>query len=82
MKIGIIDGVEDGVGKSGAAKEKLYSTPEDVFKVYEALTPISEKFTIDAAFRIVLGVYKVGNVVLNPALFATDPDAPQCDRWI
>jgi len=70
MEIGITGGVEDGVDNSGAAKEKLYSTPEDVFKVYETLHPISEKFTIAAAFGNVHGVYKAGNVVLNPALLA------------
>jgi fructose-bisphosphate aldolase class II len=41
MEIGITGGVEDGVDNSGAAKEKLYSTPEDVFNVYKGLNPIS-----------------------------------------
>merc|ERR1719473_762209 len=31
MEIGITGGVEDGVDNSGVSKEKLYSTPEDVF---------------------------------------------------
>merc|ERR1719446_31654 len=38
MEIGITGGVEDGVDNSGVAKDKLYfrySTPEDVYKVYE-----------------------------------------------
>merc|ERR1739845_323858 len=68
MEIGITGGVEDGVDNSGVSKEKLYSTPEDVFKVYEALHPISEKFTIAAAFGNVHGVYKAGNVKLQPEL--------------
>merc|ERR1712176_747749 len=68
MEIGITGGVEDGVDNSGVSKEKLYSTPEDVFKVYEALHPISEKFTIAAAFGNVHGVYKAGNVKLQPGL--------------
>merc|ERR1719253_2124946 len=59
MEIGITGGVEDGVDNSNTAKDKLYSTPEDVFKVYETLNPISEKFTIAAA---------LGNVVLQPEL--------------
>ena len=41
MEIGITGGVEDGVDNSGAAKEKLYSTPQDVFNVYKGLNPIS-----------------------------------------
>jgi len=68
MEIGITGGVEDGVDNSGVAKEKLYSTPEDVWAVWEGLSPISEKFTIAAAFGNVHGVYKAGNVVLQPEI--------------
>merc|ERR1719301_481666 len=68
MEIGITGGVEDGVDNSGVSNDKLYSTPEDVYKVWEALAPISEKFTIAAAFGNVHGVYKAGNVVLKPEL--------------
>merc|ERR1719378_474256 len=68
MEIGITGGVEDGVDNSGVSKDKLYSTPEDVWAVYTALNPISEKFTIAAAFGNVHGVYKPGNVVLQPEL--------------
>jgi fructose-bisphosphate aldolase class II len=70
MEIGITGGVEDGVDNSGVAKDKLYSSPEDVYKVYEALNPISPWFTIAAAFGNVHGVYKAGNVVLKPELLA------------
>merc|ERR1719326_1270015 len=48
MEIGITGGVEDGVDNSGVSKEKLYSTPEDVYAVYENLNPISPMFTIAA----------------------------------
>merc|ERR1719331_2656017 len=68
MEIGITGGAEDGVDNSGVAKDKLYSTPEDVWGVWEALAPISEKFTIAAAFGNVHGVYKPGNVILRPEL--------------
>merc|ERR1719197_1496685 len=68
MEIGITGGVEDGVDNSGVSKDKLYSTPEDVWQVWEALSPISEKFTIAAAFGNVHGVYKPGNVKLQPEL--------------
>merc|ERR1712046_77312 len=68
MEIGITGGIEDGVDNSGTAKEKLYSTPEDVWAVYEGLNPISPMFTIAAAFGNVHGVYKAGNVVLKPEL--------------
>jgi len=68
MEIGITGGVEDGVNNEAVDNEKLYSTPEDVFAVYEALSPVSEMFTIAAAFGNVHGVYKAGNVVLKPEL--------------
>jgi fructose-bisphosphate aldolase class II len=68
MEIGITGGVEDGVDNSGAAADKLYSTPEDVWAVWEGLSPISPMFTIAAAFGNVHGVYKPGNVKLQPDL--------------
>jgi len=68
MEIGITGGVEDGVDNSGVDNSKLYSTPEDTWAVWQALSPISEKFTIAAAFGNVHGVYKPGNVKLQPEL--------------
>jgi fructose-bisphosphate aldolase class II len=68
MEIGITGGVEDGVDNSGVSKDKLYSTTDDVWLVYSTLNPISEKFTIAAAFGNVHGVYKPGNVKLQPEL--------------
>lgn len=68
MEIGITGGVEDGVDNSGVAKDKLYSTAEDTELVWNTLSPISEKFTIAAAFGNVHGVYKPGNVKLQPEL--------------
>ncbi|CAE8700295.1 unnamed protein product, partial [Polarella glacialis] len=68
MEIGITGGVEDGVDNSGTSSDKLYSTPEDVWQVWESLAPVSEKFTIAAAFGNVHGVYKPGNVHLRPEL--------------
>jgi len=68
MEIGITGGVEDGVDNTGVTKDKLYSTPEDTQLVWDTLRPISEKFTIAAAFGNVHGVYKPGNVKLQPDL--------------
>merc|ERR1711907_349485 len=48
--------------------DKLYSTAEDVWLVHTTLSPISPMFTIAAAFGNVHGVYKAGNVKLNPGL--------------
>jgi len=68
MEIGITGGVEDGVDNSGIKSERLYTTPQQVFAVYKALSPISPNFSIAAAFGNVHGVYSPGNVKLNPAL--------------
>ncbi|ODV86358.1 hypothetical protein CANARDRAFT_22254 [[Candida] arabinofermentans NRRL YB-2248] len=68
MEIGITGGEEDGVNNENADKELLYTKPETVFAVYEALSPISPNFSIAAAFGNVHGVYKPGNVVLRPSL--------------
>jgi len=70
MEMGITGGVEDGVDNSGVSSEKLYSTPADIYAVYEGLNPISERFMIAAAFGNVHGVYKPGNVKLRPELLA------------
>ena len=59
-------GITGGVDSSGVS-----STPEDTWAVYTALSPISEKFTIAAAFGNAHGVYKPGNVKLQPELLGS-----------
>jgi len=66
MEIGITGGEEDGVNNEDIDPEKLYTTPQQVFSVYEALSPIGPMFSIAAAFGNVHGVYKPGNVKLSP----------------
>lgn len=66
MEIGITGGEEDGVNNEDVDPEKLYTSPEQVFSVYEALAPIGDFFSIAAAFGNVHGVYKPGNVTLQP----------------
>jgi len=66
MEIGITGGEEDGVNNEDVDPEKLYTTPEQVFSVYEALSKIGSMFSIAAAFGNVHGVYKPGNVSLQP----------------
>lgn len=67
MEIGITGGEEDGVNNEDVDPEKLYTTPEQVYAVYEALSKIGPMFSIAAAFGNVHGVYKPGNVSLQPA---------------
>ena len=60
MEIGVTGGEEDGVNNEKVDNMKLYSTPDDVLKVYEALSPVKNgNFMIAAAFGNVHGVYKV-----------------------
>jgi len=66
MEIGITGGEEDGVNNEDVDPEKLYTTPEQVYAVYEALSKIGPMFSIAAAFGNVHGVYKPGNVTLQP----------------
>lgn len=66
MEIGITGGEEDGVNNEDVDPEKLYTTPEQVYSVYTALSKIGPMFSIAAAFGNVHGVYKPGNVKLSP----------------
>jgi fructose-bisphosphate aldolase class II len=66
MEIGITGGEEDGVNNEDTDPEKLYTSPEQVYSVYEALSKIGNMFSIAAAFGNVHGVYKPGNVTLQP----------------
>ncbi|KAF8844783.1 hypothetical protein BDN67DRAFT_1000125 [Paxillus ammoniavirescens] len=68
MEIGITGGEEDGVDNSGVDNAALYTQPEDVYDVHVALSKISPNFSIAAAFGNVHGVYKPGNVKLEPEL--------------
>ena len=66
MELGITGGEEDGVDNTDVAQEDLYSKPEEIYEVYKGLEPISDMFTVAAAFGNVHGVYKPGNVQLRP----------------
>lgn len=68
IELGVTGGEEDGVDNTGIDSSKLYTQPEEVGKMYEALNSISDKFTIAASFGNVHGVYKPGNVKLEPKI--------------
>lgn len=68
IELGITGGEEDGVDNSHVDSSKLYTQPEEVCQAYETLLKISPNFTIAASFGNVHGVYKPGNVVLNPKI--------------
>jgi fructose-bisphosphate aldolase, class II len=68
IELGVTGGEEDGVDNTDIDNSKLYTQPEDVAFAYEELLKISDKFTIAASFGNVHGVYKPGNVQLQPKI--------------
>lgn len=67
VEAGCVGGEEDGHDTSGLPAEKLYTTPEDMLKVYETLNPLG-RFMFAATFGNVHGSYKPGAVKLKPAI--------------
>ncbi len=68
IELGITGGEEDGVDNTDIDSSKLYTQPEDVAYAYEQLKEVSERFTVAASFGNVHGVYKPGNVKLEPVI--------------
>jgi len=69
MELGITGGEEDGVDNSDVDSSRLYTQPDEVWEVYQALTSVpNAKFTVAAAFGNVHGVYAPGNVDLKPVI--------------
>lgn len=68
VELGITGGEEDGVDNTGVDNARLYTQPSEVAYAYEELKKISDRFTIAAAFGNVHGVYKPGNVKLQPII--------------
>ena len=74
VEAGVVGGEEDGIDNSAVGHEKLYTTPEDMLYVYESLHQIG-RFTLAATFGNVHGVYKPGNVKLDPTILKSGNDA-------
>ena len=68
IELGVTGGEEDGVDNTDVDSSRLYTQPEEVSYAYEALSKVSKRFTIAAAFGNVHGVYKPGNVELKPII--------------
>lgn len=68
IELGVTGGEEDGVDNTGVDSSKLYTQPQEVAYAYEELNKISNQFTVAAAFGNVHGVYKPGNVKLEPVI--------------
>ncbi len=74
IELGVTGGEEDGVDNSGVDSSKLYTQPSEVAYAYEELLKVSPRFTIAAAFGNVHGVYKPGNVKLQPIILKNSQD--------
>ena len=68
IELGVTGGEEDGVDNTGVDSSRLYTQPEDVAYAYEELSKVSDSFTVAASFGNVHGVYKPGNVKLEPII--------------
>ncbi len=76
IEAGVVGGEEDGIDNTGAASEKLYTTPEDMVAVHEALAQVENaRYMFAATFGNVHGVYKPGNVKLRPDILKSGQDA-------
>ncbi len=68
IELGVTGGEEDGVDNTDVDSSRLYTQPEEVAYAYSQLSSVSHRFTIAAAFGNVHGVYKPGNVKLQPVI--------------
>ncbi|MAW88173.1 MAG: class II fructose-bisphosphate aldolase [Phyllobacteriaceae bacterium] len=68
IELGVTGGEEDGVDNTDVDSSRLYTQPEEVGYAYEQLIQVSKRFTVAAAFGNVHGVYKPGNVQLQPVI--------------
>ena len=68
IELGVTGGEEDGVDNSHVEAAKLYTQPQEVAYAYEELSKVSDQFVIAASFGNVHGVYKPGNVKLEPKI--------------
>ena len=76
VEAGVVGGEEDGLNREDVAKEKLYTTPEDMLAVYEAMSKVpGARYMFAATFGNVHGVYKPGNVVLTPGILKEGQEA-------
>ncbi|MBE2221602.1 MAG: class II fructose-bisphosphate aldolase [Anaerolineae bacterium] len=68
IELGITGGEEDGIDHSDVDSSRLYTQPKEVAYAYEQLKNVSDNFTVAASFGNVHGVYKPGNVKLQPKI--------------
>jgi fructose-bisphosphate aldolase, class II len=69
FEAGVVGGEEEGAAATDD-HSKMYTTPEDMVRVYEVLSKVggSQNFLFAATFGNVHGIYKPGNVKLRPEI--------------
>ena len=76
IEVGVVGGEEDGIRGPGPGSEGLYSSPDDLARVAEALgTGEHGRYLLAAAFGNVHGVYAPGQVELRPGILGAGQDA-------
>ncbi len=80
VEAGVVGGEEDGsAGSDDTPEEHLYTTPEDMLAVHEALDGLG-RYTFAATFGNVHGHYKPGAVKLRPEILK-DGQAAVMDKY-
>ena len=74
VEAGVVGGEEDGMDHSDQPAEKLYTSPEDMLAVYEALKGVG-RYMFAATFGNVHGAYKPGAVKLRPDILKKGQEA-------
>lgn len=67
VEAGVVGGEEDGIDHSDVPADKLYTSPDEMVQVYEALNGLG-RFMFAATFGNVHGHYKPGAVKLRPEI--------------
>src|SRR5215204_5842060 len=76
VECGVVGGEEDGIGGGDVSRDRLYTTPEDLVRVAEALgTGERGRYLLAATFGNVHGVYAPGQVQLRPEILADGQEA-------
>ncbi|KAM7215724.1 fructose bisphosphate aldolase [Rhypophila decipiens] len=66
MEIGITGGEEDGVNNEDVDNNSLYTQPDDIWQIYQTLSPISPYFSIAAGFGNAFVANKLGSTEPKP----------------
>ncbi|WP_417393407.1 class II fructose-bisphosphate aldolase [Gimesia sp.] len=74
VEAGVVGGEEDGVDNSDQPADKLYTSPDDMVAVYEALNGLG-RYMFAATFGNVHGSYKPGAVKLRPEILKQGQEA-------